>query len=76
MLIMVAERIALSDTRIICSFVLCLVLHPISGKLLLQLQKIHRELNIWRFFFFFLGCISLLLKAYEGVFPEFRVMMT
>lgn len=75
MLIIVAERIVLSDTRIICSFVLCLVLHPISGELLFQLQKIHGVLNIWSFFFF-LGCISLLLKAYEGVFPQFRVTMT
>lgn len=57
MLIMVAERIVLSDTyRIICPFVLCLVLYPVSGKLLLQcsisqLQKIHGELKYLEFFF-------------------------
>lgn len=75
-----AERSVLSNARIICSFVLCLMLCPISGKILpqcsiSQLQKIHGELNIWSFFIF-LGCTSLLLKAYEGVFPEFRVLMT
>lgn len=74
---MVAERSVLSDTRIIHSFVLCLVLHPISGfcfgVLFLSSRKYMENLIFGAFFF--LGCISLLPKAYEGDFPEFRVLM-
>lgn len=79
MLIMVAERIVLGDTRIIFSFVLCLVLHPISANFCFSALFLSSRKYLGNFIFegfFFLDCISLLLKAYERVFPKFRVLMT
>lgn len=76
---MVAERRVLSNTKIICSFVLCLMLCPISGKIFLSVLFLssRKYMGILIFgAFFWGGCTNLLLKAYEGIFPEFRVLMT
>lgn len=63
---------------VLLCFVLCFVLSQARFCFSVLFLSSRKYLGILIFgaFFFSLGCTSLLLKAYEGVFPEFRVLMT